>query len=127
MDDLKSINDCIHDKKVVSYTVNIKDKKIQLNIEENISIIFDNVLAHKFNHVILDNILFNIEEISISDYIQNNKEILDELLKYSYPTYAKNCNELKIQLDDNRYKIFIIYSSLGLNGNVIARNIQLKI
>lgn len=28
MDDLKSINDCIHDKKVVSYTVNIKDKKI---------------------------------------------------------------------------------------------------
>lgn len=131
MDISKSLED-IHDAIITKYTVDFKLKKLEIYYEnekgKEFIIEFSDYLAHNFEHIIIENIIFDIEEITIEKFIINNKNFLDDNLKYGFPillSHDKGINDLKEILERKQYKVFEISSSIGLNGFVIAKNLKI--
>lgn len=123
----------IHDGVITKYIVDFKSKRLKIyyeNDEGKESIIeFSDYLAHKFEDVIIENIIFDIEEITIEKFIVNNKDFLNDNLKRGFPILLhpdKGINDLKDILENQQYKVFEISSSTGLNGFVIAKNVKDK-
>ena len=130
MDISKSLED-IHDAIIAKYIVDFKLKKLEIFYENEkgrkFIIEFSDYLAHNFENVIIENIIFDIEEITIEKFIINNKDFLDDNLKYGFPIllpHNKGINDLKDILENQKYKVFEISSSTGLDGFVIAKNLK---
>ena len=130
----------VHDNEILSYHADIWNKKLQILTEycdkEKILITFTGVIAHQFENVTYHNIISGITQCNIisgitqirMDYfIDKNKTMLDDRLKYAFPIYVKNCEELKTYLKENEQKVFEIKSSLGLCGFVIAKEISIEV
>ena len=120
----------IHDYEISSYQVDIYNHKLQIFAEysetEKKSVTFTNLLAHHFENVTYSNILFDITQITIDCFIETYKEMLEESLRSAFPVWgAKNCEDLRVYLKENEQKTFIVYSSLGLSGFVIAKEISI--
>lgn len=129
MENIEDINYYLHDSVILNYTVDFKEKTLTINTEDDNfkinEVIFRNYLAHSFNNVVIDNIIFDIEEVSIENFIESNKKFLEDNIKYGFPSLHTNEGMigLKNALKDNEYKVFEISSSLGLNGFIIAKEV----
>lgn len=122
----------VHDNKIQSYTVDLNNEILKMvtcwEDKENTIIEFTGLLAHKFEDVITSNIIFGIYQTSIQSFIDEEEENLTKALKYGFPTMeASNCDELREVLENEKYKVFWIDSSLGLCGYVIAKEIKINI
>lgn len=120
----------IHDYEIISYNVDVYNNKLQIfteySEEEKKSITFTGVLAHHFEHVIYRNILFDVTQVTIDCFINTKEKLLEESLRYGFPTWSENIEELRTLLKKEQQKTFKIYSSLGLNGFVIAKEIFIE-
>lgn len=119
----------IHDSIVVSYMVDFKKEILQLNTNyhgKEATIKFQGLLAHDFENVIRNNIIFSISQVTIECFILEKSNILVEALKYGFPTIEVcSIKELEDFLKVNKYKIFYIESSMGMVGYVIAKEINI--
>lgn len=129
MNKLSQINDLIHDSTIFSYTVDFDKHCLHLNTrlsEVETSIKFAELLAHKFDEVIDDNIVFEIFEATIEEFIESEKKYLLESIKYGFPSvYANSIKELESFLIEKEYKVFELISSLGMTGYIIAKDISI--
>jgi hypothetical protein len=120
----------VHDNEILSYYVDIYNKKLQIFTKyydtEQTTITFFGLMAHRFENVTYCNIIFDIIQISIDDFINNEKELLEYSIKYAFPICVKDCEELRNYLNKNEQNIFEINSSLGLSGFVIAKEIHIN-
>lgn len=120
----------IHDNIINDYTVDFDNEKITFTTTsedaQKTILTFHNVLAHKFDDVIKCNILFDIEEVAISDFIRENRENIDKWLNNCFPTTSNNCIELEMYLKVEKYKIFYLQSSLGISGFIISKEMEFK-
>lgn len=68
----------VNDNRIQSYFVDIENHVLEFKTVyydyARITITFEGVLSHKFEHVIQDNIIFGMEQISIEYYIEKNKK-----------------------------------------------------
>ena len=115
----------MHDFFLNSYSVDFEAKKIILNLfyEENENkVCFTDVLTHSFDTILQKNQILSIEEYTIDYFITQNYEMIIDMQPYCWPIYYETMPELKQTLLKNQYKYFIIYSSYGLNGWVLAKN-----
>lgn len=129
---IKEYDSKVHDNRIISYSVDFINKVLQLNTqweEKEITIItFTGLLAHKFENVIEYNIILDLYEVTIEFFIENEKEQLDEWLKYGFPSMKSiNIMELEKSLNTEGYKIFYMDSSLGLCGYIIAKDIIIDV
>lgn len=120
----------VHDNIIQSYFVDFANGKLKMDTcwenKEYTTIEFTGLLAHKFEHIIMSNIIFGLYQTTIQAFIQEEKENLSESLKYCFPSMkSQNCDELGVELENERYRIFYFYSSLGLCGYVIAKDIKI--
>lgn len=120
----------VHDNIIQSYFVDFKNKTLKMDTcwenKENTTIEFTGLLAHKFENVINSNIIFGLYQTAIQSFIDEEKESLSESWKYAFPSMkARNCNELRKELENEQYKVFYFGSSLGLWGYVIAKDIKI--
>ncbi len=122
----------LHDSHIIFYSVDIQNKTIKMvtqNLnEEPHEVIFDEVLSHYFENVMVNNIIFDIEKISVDTFIENQKELIENSLPYGFPVNIESntTKELKKYLIDKNFKVYDINSTIGLCGFVIAKNMSIK-
>lgn len=129
MSDLIAALSKVHDSFILSYAVDFQEHTLKLKTQKangnTILITFDGLLAHHFEHVSQDNILFGIDEISVEDFFANYQGLLDKTLCYGFPCCC-SLAELHTRMHTEHLRVFVIDSSLGLNGFVLCKSIQIS-
>lgn len=124
---IQSLN-YIHDNTVLRYWVDFEKHTLYMDTQteggEMVSIQFIGLLAHHFETVIQYNILLGIDEITIDGFFNRYKELLDNSLPYGFPAFC-SIEELREQMSQDKIRIFVIYSSLGLCGFVLAQEVEI--
>ena len=119
--------DNLHDNRVLRYCVDFEAHTLHMDTQtedvEKVSVHFTGLLAHRFENVIQDNILFDLEEITVDAFFQRYKDFLDKSLLYGFPACC-SAGELRERMDREKIRVFIIDSSLGLCGFVLAQEVE---
>jgi hypothetical protein len=124
----------IHDNNVYSYIVDCERKRITLHTSyrdsephEFTDIVFSDVVAHYFEHVLPGNILFAIDEVELHALLVENSELFERSWRYAWPNqdYKGDLDHLAKRLRDHSVKAFKLQSSYGLSGWVLAGNYEL--
>ncbi|TYP79435.1 hypothetical protein [Paenibacillus methanolicus] len=114
----------IHDNEITSYLVDLKYHKIILYTEasnsERVEVSFEDVLAHQFE-TLEGSIILDIQEYRLNQFFENNKELLEKQKAYCWPLYYDSVDELSVRLMKEGYLYYVIYSSYGLNGWIVAK------
>lgn len=121
--------DNLHDNKVLNYCVDFKLQTLHMDTQTEsgkiVSIHFSGLLAHWFENVIRDNILFDMDEITVERFFQQYKNLLDKTIPYGFPACC-NIEELRKKMEREKIRVFVIGSSLGLYGFVLAQEVELS-
>ena len=129
---MNKINDIIHDSIILSYRVDFVKNKILIYLlsydNKRYVVNFSEVLTHKFDCILSDksNIVFNITIKDINLFLEQNKYLLENLNNMSWPISYKNISELEKFLKSKNYKYIIISSSLGMDGWILAKTIDIN-
>ena len=97
----------------------------QTETGEKVSVRFTGLLAHWFENVVQDNILFGMDEISVDAFFEQNKDLLSGTISYGFPTCC-SIEELRERMEREHIRVFVIDSSLGLCGFVLAQEVELQ-
>lgn len=121
-------DDNIHDSVIKSYNVDFEKNEINfkvMNFENKpAEIIFKGVLTHIFKNEMPNSIIFDIEEYEAKEMIIENKELLKQEKDYLWPIGYKDTNDLLKKLASANYKYYVIETSFGLYGWVLAQAIE---
>ena len=121
----------IHDNRIKSYFVDIENHKIIFNTEffnkEITTIIFNNVIGHLFSSGTTVGIIFDIIEYSIDEYVKIDSKILKHKEDYDFSFKYNNEKDLINKLNEKNLKYYIIESSYGLNGWILAEEMQINV
>lgn len=121
----------VHDNVISSYEVDIKNKTLTLHTnyyeQEHTDINFTGVLSHRFEDVIQNNIISGIYNTSIESFFDEYKEQILEWIRYGFPASVNDIVELAKKLNQENYKVIELDSAQGLNGFVIAKDIEIII
>jgi hypothetical protein len=120
----------VHDNKIESYHVLLHDKQLVINtineVNSTVDLIFDEVLAHFFEDVTCQNVIFDIESRTISSFVAENRELLACHKKYGWPTNYESVESLQRMLADKCFNYYVISCSSGLNGWILAKSYYTK-
>ena len=92
---------------------------------EKVSVHFTGLLAHWFENVIQDNILFGMDEITVDVFFEQYKDLLGGTISYGFPACC-SIEELRKRMEREHIRVFVIDSSLGLCGFVLAQEVELQ-
>ena len=119
----------VHDNEITCYVVDLEYQYIKIytkySNEEKI-IEFQNITAHSFEGVLRGSIILDIDEYDIDFFIKENGKMLEEMKPYCFPIYYDTENELKEKLNNSNQKYFIISSSVGLSGWILAESVKVE-
>lgn len=81
--------DCLHDNRVLRYCADFEAHTLHMDTQteagELVSVRFTGLLAHWFENVVQDNILFDMEEITIDGFSSNTKACWTRPSPTSFP------------------------------------------
>ena len=89
--------DHLHDNRVLCYCADFEAHILHVDTRteagENVSVHFTGLLAHWFENVIRDNILFGMDEITVDGFFEQYKDLLGGAVSYGFPPVAasRNC------------------------------------
>ena len=83
------------------------------------------MLAHRFEDVIQDNILFGMDEITVDGFFEQYNDLLGGTILYGFPACC-SIEELRERMDREHIRVFVIDASLGLCGFVLAQEVELQ-
>lgn len=122
----------IHDNEIISYEVDLKNQKIIMHTEyydskfiERICIVFSDVLVHFFENELSGSIIFDIEEYSLNQFVKDNSKLLEKQKNYCWPMDYDTIKELTENLLKEQFSYYVISSSYGLGGWVLAKNYEI--
>ena len=75
--------------------------------------------------MIQDNILFGMDEITVDGFFEQYKDLLGGTISYGFPACC-SIEELRERMDREHIRVFVIDSSLGLCGFVLAQEVKLQ-
>lgn len=118
----------IHDNNIYAFQVCCRKRRIALYTEfesgeahEYTDIIFEGVVAHHFASVLSGNILFAIDEVNAAEIIDRWRDLFIEQKSFGWPEIEYDAlDELSSILVARRVKGYVISSSYGLSGFVLA-------
>lgn len=115
------------------YTVDCDERRLVLHTafrnhepSEFTDVVFREVIAHHFEHVLPGNILFDIEEPDVAEFVQRNAEVFADSWRFGWPpvTYGGDLSRLTEALKSASVRAYLIGSSYGLSGWVLAGSCQ---
>ena len=81
--------DGLHDNRVLRYCADFEAHTLHMDTQteagEKVSVRFAGLLAHWFENVIQDNILFGMDEITVDGFFQQYKDLLGGTISYGFP------------------------------------------
>jgi hypothetical protein len=119
----------VHDNFVYAYSVDCEGRRLTLHTafrdrepHEFTDVIFRDVVAHHFDHVLPGNILFDVEEADVAAVVRENERLLAESWRYGWPPveYRGNLDALIERMKASAVRAYTIGSSYGLSGWVFA-------
>ncbi|MDR0298968.1 MAG: hypothetical protein LBI13_02645 [Streptococcaceae bacterium] len=119
-----------HDYEIKNYKVEINGENsyIEFIVSSDSmtkQIIFDKMLAFKIEDVNnFQNVILDILELNVDSLVQVNSLFFEKKRDYMWPIDFDTIQDLKDYLVQNSFKAFIISSSLGLNGWIIAKEMK---
>lgn len=117
----------IHDNEIISYVVNLKNQEIILHMEylnKSTDVIFSKVLGHFFENELSGSIMLDITEYSINQFVKDNNELLKQRKNYCWPIDYDYIEQLTEKLQKEQYCYYVISSSYGLGGWILAKNYE---
>ena len=121
--------DGLHDNRVLRYCADFEAHTLYMDTQtgagENVSVRFTGLLAHWFENVIQDNILFGMDEITVDGFFQQYESLLDRTIPYGFPDCC-SIEELRERMEREHIRVFVIDSSFGLCGFVLAQEVELQ-
>lgn len=123
----------IHDNFLLYYTVDCHEQRITLrtayldgDASEHTDVIFSGVAAYHFERDNFGTILFGIEETSPEQVYADYHSIFESNKNYGWPKIRYDTEaELLAALEAQAVKGFLISSSYGMDGFVLAQVMQL--
>ena len=120
----------IHDNKLLSYEVDGEHRRIVLHTRfalanelDHTDVVFEGVITYKFQGDNFGNILFGIEEVSVSKIIEENRVLFEDGSKYAWPgPWNDSFRACLAYVQSKPVKGYEISSSYGLSGWVIAES-----
>ena len=120
--------DGLHDNRVLRCCADFEAHTLYMDTRteagETVSVRFTGLLAHWFENVIQDNILFGMDEIAVDGFFEQYKNLLDRTLHYGFPACCR-VEELRERMERENIRAFVIDSSLGLCGFVLAQEVEI--
>ncbi len=118
----------IHDNIIIKYIIDFENGNIVIyTLSENgekINIIFEGILAYLFENQQKNNIILDIEEKDREKFITDNNELLERQRNFGWPIMYKDMEDLKLVLEVNRYNYYVLNSSCGMNGWIMAKKMK---
>jgi len=125
----------VHDNIIKGYDVDFENETLVIKTEYNITrpkvvheetdIVFRGYLTHTFYLPMKNSVIFDTYELSIGQFLKNEREVLMLGKNSCWPIHYENIEELSCFLHNNSYMVFIVGSSYGLNGWVIAKSMEI--
>ena len=123
----------IHDNNIYSIEIRCEENIIILHtnfLEEDASehtdVIFSGVMGHRFENVLEGNLIIDIEEWEPEKFYIAFETALQTYCRYGFPLIFSNSEGFCIAMLQKKLKAFVIDSSYGLFGWVIANNMILQ-
>jgi hypothetical protein len=121
----------IHDNLLISYEVQCESRTILLRTEcrttnqptKFISVVFNGVQGYRFSNDAFGNIILDLEPMTVDQFIREyGADILASYNEAGSPgPWAKNLEAAALHLQAEKIQAFILASSFGLSGWVLAR------
>lgn len=129
----RNLERSVHDNVITSYVVDCQHRSITLHTLfqdkepwEFTDVLFMGVVAHQFQHALECNILFDIVEVSSEELVAEHQSLFADSWKYGWPDveYEGDLEQLNKALVERRIKGYLVQSSLGCNGWVLAESCE---
>ncbi|MEC0126594.1 hypothetical protein [Paenibacillus pabuli] len=122
----------VHDNIILSYEVDLENESIRMrtrsyhsDLSEDTDILFSGVLAHSFDTPLQGSIIFDIDDVGLDCFISYNRELLEKGKGQGWPIMYETDEELETKLIEGEYLYFVITSSYGLSGWVLAKKVEM--
>lgn len=122
----------VHDNEIINYKVDFKKNEITFETidvsDKTVMIVFKDVLVHQFETEMPNSIIFDIEKYDLEKMVKDNKELLEQKKAFCWPPIGdyNDTDDLIKKLKNDKYNYYIIESSLGLSGWVLAKSLQVN-
>ena len=126
----------IHDNRLISYEVHCEDRTITLRTEYRVegkpteftNVTFHGVQGYHFENDAFGNIIFDLETVGIEDLLkQYGAEVSESYRVAGSPgPWAANLETARSYLRDQGTQGFILSSSYGLSGWILAREVSVS-
>src|SRR4051812_7594662 len=110
----------VHDNFIYAYSVDCEGRRLVLHTafrdrepQEWTDIVFRDVVAHHFEHVLPANILFDVEEADVATLVKENAQLFADSWRYGWPPleYRGNLDALVELLGASSVRAYTIGSS----------------
>ena len=123
--------DGLHDNRVLRYYADFEAHILHMDTQtetgEKVSLHFTGLLAHWFENVVQDNILFGMDEITLDGFFEQYKDLLGGTISYGFPACC-SIEELRERMDREHIRVFVSdsfpkriiekYTGLARDGHV---------
>ena len=121
--------DNLHDNRVLRYCADFEAHTLHMDTRteagEKVSVHFTGLLAHWFENVIQDNIRLRHGRDHRGRFFEQYKDLLGGTISYGFPACC-SIEELRKRMEREHIRVFVIDSSLGLCGFVLAQEVELQ-
>jgi hypothetical protein len=126
----------IHDNYVVGYEVHCEERRIRLRTEfrdvpsgqpfEKTDVLFQGVEAYYFEGDDFATIIFSVTEISIEELLRDESERFANGRNYCWPgPWNTSDDAVLAHLRDRGTRTFVLHSSCGMGGWVLAHSMAI--
>jgi hypothetical protein len=125
----------IHDDQLVSYDVQCEKRTITLHTEYRVedkpteftNVVFEGVQGYHFENDAFGNIIFDVSNVPVEQFLAEYGNEMSELYRMNgSSTWAADLVSAPECLREQGIKAFILSSSLGLSGWVLAKEISIS-
>lgn len=124
----------VHDANIVGLTIACAAQRIMLHLEyewnksmEYSDVIFENVVGHHFECILEGNIIFDIDEKSVRELLDEEWPRFEAGRAYGWPYIGvvwKSREELVQIAESKGIRAYLIGSSYGMTGFVLAQSVK---
>lgn len=125
----------IHDNLLVSYEVQCERRTITLRTEYRVegepreftNVVLDGVQAYHFENDAFGNIILDVADVTVEQFLTEYGAEISELYRMtgSPGKWVENLDSAPGYLRGQGIRAFILYSSIGLSGWILAENISI--
>ncbi len=124
----------LHDNRVLSYIVECEQRRITLHTAseekkqaERTSVIFSEVAAYHFEGGDFDTIIFDIASMPLEEIYDSNLDVFERRKPYGWLVFDYRTRaELLEKLREREIQGFVLSSSYGMDGFVLAREMRVE-